>query len=147
MERTKRMNPMNESKNGFLLPSVVGGLAGLGVTVALLLALPFLILGFEDPNAFVLPTVCISVLVGNTVGGFISSIKCKENAFAAVLTAFAVFILPTVLISFFISGAPGVVSVIAVMLSAAVGNGLAFFAVSKFSKSKKRKMKSVMKRR
>ena len=146
MERTKRMNP-TEGKNSFLLPSVIGGLIGLGVTVVLLLALPFAILGLDDPDSFVLPSVCLCTLVGNAIGGFFSVSKCKDNAIASVLLTFATVILPIILISFFISGDISIPSVIGVTLSAAAGSGVIALAVTRFSKSKKRKMKSVMKRR
>ena len=138
---------MNESKNGFLFPSVIGGLTGLGITVALLLVLPFAVLGLDDPNQFVLPSVCACVLIGSAVGGFISASRCKENAVVSTLISFAAVILPIALISLFISGDMGVAPLVGVLLSGLAGHGIALLSVMKFSKSKKRKMKSVMKRR
>jgi hypothetical protein len=147
MERTKRTNPMNESENGFLFPSVIGGLIGMGVTVALLLILPFAVLGFEDSDSLVLPSVCLCVLVGTAVGGFLAVLKCRDNALVSALTSFATVVMPIILISIFVSGEVSIASVIGVVLSALAGNGLAALAVTRFSKSKKRKMKNVMKRR
>lgn len=146
MERTKRANPTNGNESRFPLQSVIGGLIGFGVTVVLLLALPFLVLGFEDPNSFVLPSVCLCTFIGNAVGGFVSASK-GNNMIVATLISLGTAILPIILISFFVSGGFSLVSVVAVLLSATVGNVLSAFAVTKFSKSKKRKMKSVMKRR
>lgn len=147
MERTKRTNPTNESGNGVFLPSVICGLIGLGVTVALLLVLPFAVLGFENPDSFVLPSVCLCVLVGTAVGGFLAVLKCRDNALVSALTSFATVVMPIILISIFVSGEVSIASVIGVVLSALAGNGLAALAVTRFSKSKKRKMKNVMKRR
>ena len=146
MERTKRANPTNGNESRFPLQSVIGGLIGFGVTVVLLLALPFLVLGFEDPNSFVLPSVCLCTFAGNSVGGFVSASK-SDNIIATTLISLATAVLPIILISFFVSGSFSLVSAVAVLLSAVVGNALSAFAVTKFSKSKKRKMKNVMKRR
>ncbi len=138
---------MNGNESRFLLPSVIGGLVGLCVTVALLLVLPFAILGFEDPNSFVLPSVCLCTLVGSAVGGFFAVSKCKDTAVLSALTSFATVILPIALISFFVSGEIRVALIIAVPMSALAGNGLVALAVTRLSKSKKRKMKNAMKRR
>lgn len=147
MERTKRPNPTNSNEGNFILPSVIGGLIGLGVTVVLLLVLPLLILGLEDPNSFVLPSVCLCALVGNASGGFVSASKSRDNIFMSVLISLATAILPVILISFFVTGDLSLASLIAVLLSTIAGNALAALSVTKFAKSKRRKMKSVMKRR
>ncbi|MBR5285611.1 MAG: hypothetical protein IKU30_01815, partial [Clostridia bacterium] len=59
----------------------------------------------------------------------------------------ATAILPVILISFFVTGDLSLASLIAVLLSTIAGNALAALSVTKFAKSKRRKMKSVMKRR
>lgn len=147
MERTKRANPTNGHESRFPLQSVIGGLIGFGVTVVLLLALPFLVLGFEDPNSFVLPSVCLCTFIGNAVGGFVSASKSRDNIIMSVLISLATAILPVILVSFFVTGDLSLASLIAVLLSTVAGNALAALSVTKFAKSKRRKMKSVMKRR
>ena len=147
MERIKRKNAVAEKGNNFFLPSVIGGAVGLGIALLLMLVLPFAVLGLDDPDSFVLPSVCICVFIGSAVGGFLNATKNGDMPLVSAITAFSAMMLPIILISFFVSGEISIASIFAVLLSAAAGIASVTLAVTRFSKSKKRKMKNVMKRR
>lgn len=147
MEKAKRKNAVAEKENNFFLPSVIGGAVGLGTALLLMLVLPFAVLGLDDPDSFVLPSVCICIFIGSAVGGFLTAIKSSDMPLVSAITAFSAMMLPIILISFFVSGEISIASIFAVLLSAAAGMASVTLAVTRFSKSKKRKMKNVMKRR
>lgn len=147
MERTKKNRTAAEADNGFVLPSLVCGLIGLGVTGALLLLMPFAILSFDDPSSFTPIAVILSALLGGAVGSLLAAKRCKESQILSSLIVFATMLLPIIVASFFVSGEIGVLSIVSVVLPLALGNAAVAFVTARASKSKKRKMKSVMKRR
>ncbi len=147
MERTKKREPEMNGSSNFFLTSLIGGGIGLGVTLLLVLLLPFAVLGFDDPNAFALPSACVCALAGSAVGSFFAVGRCKESPIAAALTASGVILVPMLIVSFFISGEFSIVGVLTVIGSIAAGSVLTSLLLTRTSKSRKRRMKNVMKRR
>lgn len=149
MVKNKKRKSADPSQNqkGVFVSALIGG--GIGFALIMLLALvsPFVLLGFSNPNATVLPITAACVFLGGLSGATVSARGCKASPFAAGMLSAGVIAVPMVLISLFVGGSLWLAALGAVLASLALSSFAGAYLTSRAGKSKKRNMKKALRRR
>lgn len=146
MEKNNRAPRARGEKNVWI-SGVIGGGAGLAVTLVSALLLPLALVSLDDPKPFVFPLACLCVFVGGILGGFVSAKNARGNELLASLIGSAAMLLPMLVISLFINRQGSALHLLLVAASAVISFLLGSGVIRAISQNKKRNMKRAMKRR
>lgn len=145
MEKTKKRQIGGQSES-LWLTSLIGGLIGLGVMLALALLMPLIIINTASPESLVLPAAIICTALGSLAGGFVSAKKAKgAELFSGIISALTI-LLPLALISFIYGKGFSLTSFLIIAVVIIGVSLLASYLVAKSGTNKKQNMKKLMKK-
>lgn len=146
MANRKNTRKIPQGGNIFVDGLLSGGI-GAGVLLLLVLVLPLLLIGLDDPNSLTLPAVCFSAFAGGAVCGVLSASRCRDNPLLCALLGATVMLLPILVGSLAVGGESDIISgiaVAAITIASSVGGA---FIIQRMGSNKKRNMKKALKHR
>ncbi len=147
MQRNKKRVPKNNSEQNNLVTALTGGAMGLGVTTALMLISPLLLLKSSEPKSLLTATAAMCILTGGIVSGLFCGNRDKNSPIITSIFSCGIMILPLILMSVFIRGSFDILSAVINIVSLFSSAPVTAFILNRSSKSRGKNMKKIMKRR
>lgn len=146
MDHSKRRSPSTHQRSPVIY-SLIGAGIGISVSVLLILILPLAALRADDPNSLAFVMVCFACFAGSLVGTLVSLKVGAGKAYLQALITASFMIAPIILVSFAFSGKMNFIYLLAIFGTIfAAALTVAVWSVG-MSRSNKRNMKKLMKRR